>query len=109
MLEFIMKYWLEALFSLILTGLSFLVKKLFKEAKATRCATSAVQTGIKCMLRDRIIHNYEKYIRLEHCPLPIRENVEEMHAAYRALGGNGAIDHIVEELNVLPTVKREET
>jgi hypothetical protein len=106
--EFITKYWLEALFGIVLTGLSFLVKKLFKEAKTARCATSAVQTGIKCMLRDRIIHNYEKYIRLEHCPLSVRESVEEMYAAYKALGGNGAIDHIVEELNELPTVKREE-
>ena len=62
----------------------------------------------KCMLRDRIIHCHEKYIPLLYCPLPVRESVEDMHSAYKALGGNGAIDHIVTEMNELPTIKKEE-
>jgi hypothetical protein len=107
LLDFISRYWLEALFGLILTGLSFLVRRLIQEAKTTRKATSAVQTGIRCMLRDRIIHSYEDYIRQGYCPLAVRENTEEMHAAYKALGGNGAIDHIVTEMNELPTVRKE--
>lgn len=108
MLEFITQYWLEALFGLILTGLSFLVRRLFQEAKAARKTTSAVQTGIRCMLRDRIIHSYENYIRLGYCPLSVRENTDEMHAAYKALGGNGAVDHIIAEMSELPTIKKEE-
>jgi hypothetical protein len=108
LLEFITHYWLEALFGLILTGLSFLVRRLFREAKTTRKTTSAVQTGIRCMLRDRIIHSYENYIQLGYCPLPVRENTEEMHVAYKALGGNGAVDHIVAEMNELPTIKKED-
>ncbi len=108
MLEFITKYWLEALFGLILTGLSFLVRRLFQEAKTSRKATSAVQTGIRCMLRDRIIHSYENYVRLGCCPLSVRESLEEMHVAYKALGGNGAVDHIVAEMNELPTINKEE-
>lgn len=107
MLEFITRYWLEALFGLILTGLSFLVRRLFQEAKTARKSTCAVQTGIRCMLRDRIIHSYENYIHLGYCPLPVRENTEEMHAAYKALGGNGAVDHIVAEMNELPTINKE--
>ena len=107
MLEFITRYWLEALFGLILTGLSFLVRRLFREAKTARHASIAVQTGIRCMLRDRIIHSYEDYIRLGYCPLSVRENTGEMHAAYKALGGNGAVDHIVTEMNELPTIKKE--
>ena len=108
MLEFIAKYWLEALFGLVLMGLSFLVRRLFKDAKTTRCATSAVQTGIKCMLRDRIIHSHEKYMHLGCCPLSVRESIEDMYAAYKALGGNGAINHIVAELYELPTIMKEE-
>jgi hypothetical protein len=102
------KYWLEALFGLILTGLSFLMRRLFQEAKTARKSTCAVQTGIRCMLRDRIIQSYENYIRLGFCPLSVRESLEEMHAAYKALGGNGAVDHIVDEMNSLPTVKKME-
>ena len=108
MLEFIAKYWLEALFGFILTGLSFLVQRLFQDAKTAHRTADAVQAGIRCMLRDRIIYSYEKYVSLGCCPLPVRESLEEMHAAYRALGGNGAIDHIVAEMNELPTVKKED-
>jgi len=107
LLEIISRYWLEALFGFVLTGLSFLVRRLFREAKTAREATSAVQTGIRCMLRDRIIHSYEDYVRLGYCPLSVRESMEEMHAAYKALDGNGAIEHIVAELNELPTVRKE--
>lgn len=109
MIEFITKYWLEALFGLILAGLSLFVKRLFRESKAAKCAANAVQTGIKCMLRDRIIHNHEKYMSLEYCPLSVRSSMEEMHAAYKALGGNGAVDHIVAELGDLPTIGKGET
>lgn len=108
MLEFITQYWLEALFGLILTGLLFLVRRLFHDAKAAHRTSDAVQAGIRCMLRDRIIHSCEKHVALGCCPLPVRESLEEMHAAYRALGGNGAIDHIVAEMNELPTVKKED-
>jgi hypothetical protein len=108
LLEFIAKYWLDALFGLILTGLSFLVRRLFQDAKTARRTADAVQAGIRCMLRDRIIHSCEKYVALGCCPLPVRESLEEMHAAYRTLGGNGAIDHIVAEMNELPTVKKED-
>lgn len=106
MIEFITKYWLEALFGVMLTGLSLFVKRLFRESKAAKRVTHNVQVGIKCMLRDRIIHNYEKYVGFEYCPLSVRSNLEDMHAAYKALGGNGAIDHIVKELNDLPTIKK---
>lgn len=108
MIEFITKYWLEALFGLILTWLSLFVRRLFRDAKIAKCAANAVQAGIKCMLRDRIIHNHEKYMSLQYCPLSVRSNMEDMHAAYKALGGNGAIDHIVTELGDLPTIKKGE-
>ena len=108
MLEFVLKYWLEALFGVMLTGLSFLVRRLFRDVKMNRRTTSAVEAGIRCMLRDRLINSYEQYTRLGCCPLAIRENTREMYAAYKALGGNGAVDHIVEEMNELPTIKKGE-
>ena len=108
MLEFITQYWLEALFGLILTGLSLFVRHLFRDAKNSRRAADAVQAGIRCMLRDRIIRCCEDYIGFGCCPLPVRESTQEMHAAYKALGGNGAVDHMIAELNELPTIKKEE-
>lgn len=107
-LDFIARYWLEVLFGLIVTALTFLVRRLFRHVSRNRQETSLVREGIKCMLRDRIIQNYEQYINLEYCPLNVRENLEDMHSAYKALGGNGAVGHIMEELNTLPTIKRRE-
>ena len=107
LLEFIAQYWLQALFGVMLTGLSLLVRRLYQKVEISRKATKDVQEGIKCMLRDRIIQNHEKYMPLGYCPLNVRGNLEEMHAAYKALGGNGAIDHIVRELDGIPTLREE--
>jgi hypothetical protein len=106
-IDFILRYWLEALFGCLLTGLSLWVRSLYRQITRNKRETFKVQEGIKCMLRDRIVQNHERYTRLGYCPLFIRQNLEDMHMAYKALGGNGAIDHIVSELDQLPTITKE--
>jgi hypothetical protein len=108
LLEFITHYWLEALFGLFLTGLSFVMRHLIQEAKDAKRTSDAVQAGIRCLLRDRIISSYEEYCRLGCCPLSVRESTQEMHAAYKALGGNGVVDHLVFEMHEWPTTVKEE-
>ena len=105
MLQFIAQYWLEALFGILLAGLTMLVRGLRNKVEISHKATKEVQVGIKCMLRDRIIQTHEHYLPLGYCPMFIRENMEDIHSAYKALGGNGAISHIVKELEELPTFK----
>lgn len=87
-----------AVISALLLGVLGALGALFIKVRATR-------DGMKCLLRSEIIREHAHYIDRGEIPLAARQNVEESYAAYHALGGNGAITHMVEELNKLPTTK----
>lgn len=107
MFDFTNQYLIDLLFGVMLAGMIFHMRKFFAKLEKSRKDTADVQEGIKCMLRDRIVGNYEKCIVAGVCSLYLRENLADMYDAYKALGGNGAIDHLMDELNALPTITRE--
>lgn len=95
MKEFIIQYWKQILFGAIAAGLGISYKRL-----------TSYQKGMRASLRHNIIQEYEKYTAREEIPLYGMENVTEMYDAYHALGGNGAITKLVDELRELPTKKK---
>lgn len=106
--SFIAKYWLEAIFGLILTALTACFKYLYNQNKIRTAEQDAVKLGIQALLRDRIIEQYNKWIDLGYMPIYALENVTAMYTQYHALGGNGTITHLYNELLELPTKKVEE-
>ena len=64
---------------------------------------SATEKGVQALLRAEIIRLYNKYIDLKAIPIYERENLEHLFVEYKALGGNGVIDSLIEKLNELPT------
>lgn len=58
MVEWLAKYWLEALFSGILTGLSFIVKMMWNRQKQEDRRQKAIELGIQALLRDRVVQAY---------------------------------------------------
>jgi hypothetical protein len=96
--DFIAKYWLEVVFGLIASGIGVSIKLMFRQF-------GALKKGVQAMLRDRIIDQYNKYIDIEYIPIYALENVTAMYKEYHALGGNGTITHLYEELLELPTKK----
>ncbi len=101
--EFIVKYWVEALFGLVLAFLGWLYRKLAKRVKETRVKQTAIEEGMQALLRDRIIQAYNHYTDKGFCPIYGMENVESLYNAYHTLGGNGAITNIYNKLKQLPT------
>lgn len=99
------KYWIEALFGLIIIILTGGYKLLGKRFKQMQAEQDAVRLGIQAMLRDRIISIYNHYIDGGYCPIYALENVEALYKEYQALGGNGAVTKLVEDLRRLPTPK----
>lgn len=97
MLEFIMTYWMEAAFG----GVLLVIRWMYKRQKA-------VELGIQALLRAEIIHVYNRYIDRGYCPIYALENVNHMYEQYHALGGNGAVTKLVEDLTELPTELLEE-
>ena len=62
MVEWIAKYWLEVLFSGLLTGLGFIVKLMWQRQKREDLRQQAIELGIQALLRDRVVQAYYHYI-----------------------------------------------
>ena len=103
-LEWIAQYWLEAVFSVLITIMGIGWKKLSGRVKKQ----DAVGFGVQALLRDRIIQAYNHYTEKGYCPIYGLENVEEMYRQYHALGGNGTITELVERVKELPTQPKGE-
>ena len=62
----------------------------------------AVVTAQKLIMLDRVRYLGKTYIKDAEICLEDKETLEEMHKAYKALGGNGHLDTVMEEVEKLP-------
>lgn len=103
MKEWILKYWLESVFGILIAGTVAKFRKKSKEQEAIKKEQEAIKLGIQALLRDRIIQSYNHYMEKECCPIYALENVIALYVQYHALGGNGAVTELIEKLKDLPT------
>jgi hypothetical protein len=89
--EFLLKYWLQALFGLFITGLTFAVKKLFKKVKCDRMEQKAMKDGIGAILHNNLMHECKRIIRQKEITVEEMDNLKIMYAPYHDLGLNGTI------------------
>lgn len=64
---------------------------------------SNMKSGLQCLLRLEIIRAHEKYTDMKYCPIYARESVTKAYDAYHALGGNGTITELYNQIMALPT------
>lgn len=64
----------------------------------------ALCEGVLALLRAQIVDAYERYV-IHGAPLTVerRHEIDRAHDAYVALGGNGTIGHLYEEICKVPT------
>ena len=99
MSDFIMRYWLEAIFGFLLAGLGFGYRSLARRIREQEAA----KLGIQALLRDRMIESYHHYADTGYCPIYAGENLAVLYTQYKALSGNGIIANLVVHLADLPT------
>ena len=80
MIDFIVKYWIEFLFGLIISGM-----------------------GVMAKLMYGIVQTYNKWSERGYCPIYARENATRMYEPYHILGGNDVATDLIEDLKGLPT------
>ena len=71
---------------------------LLKEQKKDRDANSK---GTMLLLRVQLIEYHDKYVALGEIPSYAYDNFFEMYEAYHALGGNGMVTKMYEEIQSL--------
>lgn len=65
----------------------------------------AIVDALKVLLIDRVRYLGQKYILDGSVSLSDRETLDEMHQAYKSLGGNGHLKTIMSEVGELPIRK----
>lgn len=102
MLEWIVKYWLEVLFGLIVAGLGWTIKSLHKKLKEEKQLredeNKALKDGMKSLLRRQILIDCEKAQAAGWCDSTTKGTISSMYEAYHALGGNDVVTAAVHQV-----------
>lgn len=104
-----MIYILPVLTSVISAVLAFVLQSVIRENHEMKQAqeqqraehSNALETGVVCLLRVRLIEYHSKYVSLGHITTHGVENWLLMYKAYKQLGGNGMIDHMKDDIEAL--------
>lgn len=83
---------------IVLTSSMGYIVWLLKQQKKDRDANSR---GTMLMLRSKLIEYHKEWTERGHVTKHGLENFLEMYEAYHALGGNGMVTHLLDEVNDL--------
>ena len=104
MWEFIAKYWLEALFGAICAGLTAGYAKITKRLKEEKARNQAIENGVRDILRMQILDTYERCKVAGTITVSRKDAIDSAYNSYHALGGNGTITQVHNELMGMPIV-----
>ena len=67
MIDFIVKYWIEFLFGLIISGMGVMAKLMYNQ----HLKNKAIDKGVEALLRNGIVQTYNKWSERGYCPLTL--------------------------------------
>ena len=101
MRQVITNYWLQWLCACCGAGLCAWLRLVRRRLRQTDQRQQAAERGIRALLPDRIVQAYYHYSERGWITLHGLENVEALYREYHALGGNGPVTKLVEDLRTL--------
>lgn len=105
MMEFIVKYWVEWLFGLIIAGMGVI----YKQLKSNINQNKAVKDGIKGILHNEIIYRCKKILIIGYVTPDDLEELEYLFKPYKELQGNGTAEKLINRVYQLPMKEMEES
>lgn len=110
--EFFCKYWFEIVFGLIVAGVSFVARKVYKNINKRledeKKRNEAIENGMRDMLRLTILDNYERCMSDGYISVSRKDALDSAYKSYHELGGNGTITKVHEEIMDMPILKEKE-
>lgn len=89
--DFIVKYWLEFAFTLIIGVFSAAYHRQTQKLKKKNEKDEAMESALRALLDDAMSKLYEKCKDKEYKTHEESRRFERMYNAYKALNGNGAV------------------
>lgn len=110
-----MEYIIGAISSLTVGVLVFIIQQLLKDNKRLRQdrkeknleKEKGLSDGVVCLLRIQLIEYHTKYMALGRIPTYAYESFDLMYKAYKALGGNGTVTHMKEDIDELEVTNQK--
>ena len=101
---------LDVMLGVAATVLAFVLKETIRENKRLKQEKAeqksqhekALEEGVVCILRKHLMDEHEIWMTKGYITSKALESGLLMYKAYKALGGNGMIDHMEEEIQTLP-------
>lgn len=91
---------LNSVINVISGGVITLLITMYRQKKKEN---DALKAGVQALLRDRIIQAYNHYVQDKGwIPIYALESINVCFKSYEALGENGVINGLMEQLNDLP-------
>ena len=84
------------------SGLTAIVLAVMQRRWACQDRQDAIVDGLKVLTVDRVRYLGRTYIKAQSITLEDKENLEDMYRAYKALGGNGHLETVMDEVERLP-------
>lgn len=97
MIDFIIEYWLQFIFGIIITLIISMYKRINKHYKTIK----TIKDGLKTLLKSKIISEYNRISKNNYISVFEKEIINELYTEYTLLGGNGVIKDIVLKINNL--------
>lgn len=105
-MNWILEYWLQALFAGILAILAYTMRQLNNKIKQERMENEAIKTAMIAILHDRLFQCCRHHIKNGYIPIDesegILDNLKLLYDTYSALGGNGTGTELYTRAKSLP-------
>lgn len=101
MFSFVIKYWIQILFSLLVTLITHLYHNIYKYIKKINSLEKQSCLNIKI----HIIDKYEKVISKGYITMEEKEEILELYNIYKTLNCESVVDDLVQKLESVP-IKR---
>lgn len=102
-------YIITVVLSVVSGTLAFIIQNLVRENDRLRSTKreeehtkqEAISNGVLSLLKIQLIEYHDKYMTSGNIPTYVYDNFDEMYKAYAALGGNGMVKHMKEDIDRL--------
>lgn len=104
-----MEIILTGIVSVIAAILAFILQNVIREnhrlkkekSEHDKAILEALQNGVRCLLRSKLMELHDIYVETKHVSPTEYDNWEHMYESYKALGGNGMITHMADDIEDL--------
>lgn len=97
-ITYITENWVQWVFAALLAVLGWGYRTVSSQLKAERAKNEAIAEGVKSLLRESIVDNYNKYTDKGFMPIYAKESLRSVYAAYHNLGGNDVATELYQKL-----------